>query len=284
MLPKEDTSSYTKAIDALKKRFRFVEIEKLKGLEFHRGVQGDESIEQPGMDLQKLGRKAFPAIQGKKFDRLLKGRLYQALHPRWQRILNAPRPNETFAQLFKRARMLKQHEKQFTASAACRTETANKKSKPNVPTGGSKPPSSTANQKSQKPQENVPVSAASPKLVRLCHFRHEPGHFARNCPLRSKNSKHQSPGQSTNTSTARTSSVEVKETTEQKELTEVLEFLLARCRLQKKQQMLQTAPEGNVACVEATTPQNDGPVIGPLLYCDLEVEGVPVVSMVDCGS
>ena len=29
---------------------------------------------------------------------------------------------------------------------------------------------------------------------------------------------------------------------------------------------------------------NDGPVIGPLLYCDLEVEGVPVVSMVDCGS
>ena len=285
MLPKEDKSSYTKAVDALKKRFRSVEIEELKGLEFHRRVQGDESIEQLGMDLQKLGRKAFPAIQGKEFDRLLKGRLYQALHPRWQRKLNAPRPDETFAQLFERARMLEQHEKQFTASAACRTETANKKSKPNVPTGGSKPPSSTANQKLQKPQENVPAPAVSPKLVRLCHFCHEPGHFARNCPLRSKNSKHESPGRSTNTSTARTSSVEVKETAEQKELTEEeLEFLLARCRLQKEQQMLQTAPEGNVACVEATPPQNDGPVIGPLLYCDLEVEGVPVVSMVDCGS
>ena len=285
MLPKEDKSSYTKAIDALKKRFRSVEIEELKGLEFHRRVQGDESIEQLGMDLQKLGRKAFPAIQGKEFDRLLKGRLYQALHPRWQRKLNAPRPDETFAQLFERARMLEQHEKQFTASAACRTETANKKSKPNVPTGGSKPPSSTANQKLQKPQENVPAPAVSPKLVRLCHFCHEPGHFARNCPLRSKNSKHESPGRSTNTSTAQTSSVEVKETTEQKELTEEeLEFLLARCRLQKEQQMLQAAPEGNVACVEATPPHNDGPVIGPLLYCDLEVEGVPVVSMVDCGS
>ena len=122
MLPKEDKSSYTKAIDALKKRFRSVEIEELKGLEFHRRVQGDESIEQLGMDLQKLGRKAFPAIQGKEFDRLLKGRLYQALHPRWQRNLNAPRPDETFAQLFERARMLEQHEKQFTASAACRTD------------------------------------------------------------------------------------------------------------------------------------------------------------------
>ena len=48
--------------------------------------------------------------------------------------------------------------------------------------------------------------------------------------------------------------------------------------------MLQTPPEGNVACVEATPPQHSETVIGPLLYCDLEVEGVPVVSMVDCGS
>ena len=150
MLPKEDKSSYAKAVDALKKRFRSVEIEELKGLEFHRRVQGEESIEQLGMDLQKLGRKAFPAIQGKEFDRLLKGRLYQALHPRWQRKLNAPRPDETFAQLFERARMLEQHERQFTASAACRTETPNKKTKPNVPTGASRPPSCTANQKSQK--------------------------------------------------------------------------------------------------------------------------------------
>ena len=58
MLPKEDKSSYTKVVDALKKRFRSVEIEELKGLEFHRRVQGEESIEQ---HLQKLGRKAFPA-------------------------------------------------------------------------------------------------------------------------------------------------------------------------------------------------------------------------------
>ena len=189
------------------------------------------------------------------------------------------------AQLFERARMLEQHKRQFTASAACRTETPNKKTKPNVPTGASRPLSSTANQKSQKPQENVSTPASSPKFVRLCHFCREPGHFARNCPLRSKDSKHESPGRSVNASTARTSSVEVKGTTEQKELTEEeLEFLLARCRLQKEQQMLQTAPEGNVACVEATPPQHNGSVIGPLLYCDLEVEGVPVVSMVDCGS
>ena len=72
------------------------------------------------MDLQKLARKAFPSMEGKEFDRMLKGRFYQALHPRWQWKLNVPKPDETFGQLFERARMLEQHEKQFTASAASR--------------------------------------------------------------------------------------------------------------------------------------------------------------------
>ena len=54
MLPKEDKSGYAKAVDALKKRFRSVEIEELKGMGFHRRVQGEESIEQLRMDLQKL--------------------------------------------------------------------------------------------------------------------------------------------------------------------------------------------------------------------------------------
>ena len=132
MLPKEAKSSYSRAMDALKKCFRSVKIEELKGLEFHRRVQGEESIEQLGMDLQKLGRKAFPATEGKEFDHLLKGCFYQTLHPRWQRKLNAPHPDETFTQLFERARMTEQHEKQFIASTACRTETSNKKSKPNT--------------------------------------------------------------------------------------------------------------------------------------------------------
>ena len=81
MLSKQDKSSYTKAVDAMKKRFRSVKIEELKGLEFHRRVQGGGSIELLGMNLQKLGRKAFPAIQGKEFDHLLKGHFYQAFHP-----------------------------------------------------------------------------------------------------------------------------------------------------------------------------------------------------------
>ena len=87
---------------ALKKRFRPIAIEELRGWEFHR-VQGDESVKQLGMDLQKLGHKAFPSLEGRDFDRMMKGRFFQALHTRWQRKLGAPRPEETFSHLFEHA-------------------------------------------------------------------------------------------------------------------------------------------------------------------------------------
>ena len=48
--------------------------------------------------------------------------------------------------------------------------------------------------------------------------------------------------------------------------------------------MLQSSPDGNVACVEVSPPEYNTPVVGPLFYCDMAVEGVPVVAMVDCGS
>ena len=91
----EEKSSYKKAADALRKRFRPVDIEELRGLEFHRKVQENESVEQLGLELQRLGRKAFPSTDGKDFDRLLKGRFFQALLTKWQRKLGAPKPSET---------------------------------------------------------------------------------------------------------------------------------------------------------------------------------------------
>ena len=67
---------------ALKKRFRPIAIEELRGCDFHHRVQGDESIEQLGMDIQKLGHKAFPSLEGRDFDRMLKGIFFQVLHTR----------------------------------------------------------------------------------------------------------------------------------------------------------------------------------------------------------
>ena len=86
-------------------------------MEFHHRVQGSDSIEKLGISIQQLGRRAFPSIVGKEFDRLLKGRFYQALNVKWQRKLGAPKPKETFHELYDRAHMLEQFEKQFAESA-----------------------------------------------------------------------------------------------------------------------------------------------------------------------
>ena len=185
MLPKEDKSSYTHAVASLKKRFRSVEIEELKGLEFHRRVQGEESIEKLGMDIQKLGRKAFRSTEGKKLDRLLKGHFYQALHPRWQRKLNAPRADEMFEQLFERARMLEQHEKRFSASASGRSVSHTKK--PTAPTIPSSQPA--VSQRSKKAPAVASAPAPTP-MKGFCRVCGQPGHWARHCLDRFKDTTH----------------------------------------------------------------------------------------------
>ena len=117
-----DREDYDKATTALCKRFKLVDIEELCGLEFHDRMLGKETIEELGMDLHTLGRKAFPSSHGKEFDRLLKGRFFQAIHVKWQRKLGAPKTGETFQELFDRARVLEQHEKQYTESAVLKGE------------------------------------------------------------------------------------------------------------------------------------------------------------------
>ena len=129
MLPSTKCSDVESAIRALGTRFKPRDIEELRGLEFHHKTQGDESIDQLGISIQQLGRKAFPSIVGKDFDHLLKGHFYQALLVKWQRKLGAPKPDESFHDLLARAHMLEEHEKQFQASAESRSDKVGRKTK-----------------------------------------------------------------------------------------------------------------------------------------------------------
>ena len=70
------------------------------------------------MEIQRLGHRAFPSVKGRDLDRLLKGRFFKALLPRWQCKLGAPKMEETFQELYDRARMYEQREKQYAESAA----------------------------------------------------------------------------------------------------------------------------------------------------------------------
>ena len=61
--------------------------------------------------MQLLGRKAFPSVTSKEFDRLLKGCFCQALQVKWQRKLESSKPTESFHDLVACARMIEEYEK-----------------------------------------------------------------------------------------------------------------------------------------------------------------------------
>lgn len=118
MLSETERCSYESTVAALRKRFLSLDIEELRGLEFHQLMQIKQSVEEMGICLQKLAKKAFPGSTPKEFDRLLKGRFYQALLSKWQRKLGAPKATETFDDLYARARALERHDQQFNVRAS----------------------------------------------------------------------------------------------------------------------------------------------------------------------
>ena len=69
------------------------------------------------MELQRLAKRAFPGLIGKDLDRLLCGRFFQALLPKWKRKLGTPKSGETFEDFLGRAHMLECHEKQYNTSS-----------------------------------------------------------------------------------------------------------------------------------------------------------------------
>ena len=78
MLPEEEKDSYGKLLVSLQKRFRSLDIEELRGLEFHQLMQEGRSVEELGVELQNVGRKlSLPATRR---NLTASGQFYQALH------------------------------------------------------------------------------------------------------------------------------------------------------------------------------------------------------------
>ena len=80
MIPDKEKADYDLTVKSFRQRFLLIDIEKLHGWTFYQLVHCQEkwSVEQTGMELQKLARKALPKMDAKEFDHLLKGRFYKA--------------------------------------------------------------------------------------------------------------------------------------------------------------------------------------------------------------
>ena len=114
MLP--DCERYEKVTEALRIRFKPVDIEELRGLEFHHHMQGSETIEE---SCSPWDRRPFHLSLAVSL-MAVEGTIFQALHVKWKRKLGAPKTDESFKDLYDRARILEQHEEEYAESAANR--------------------------------------------------------------------------------------------------------------------------------------------------------------------
>lgn len=190
LLPDSVKVSYSDTVGALKKRFKPVDIEELRGIEFHQMTQDKQSIEQLGLDLQRMAKRAFPSLTGKDLDRLLKGRFFQALLPKWQRKLGAPKTEESFDELYSRARITERREQQYSEAAGEKCHASPKTSKE---------PERQVSVPQRREPTNTEAANPSDGNGRMkgiqCNFCRRFGHIARYCPDRQKRNV-EAPGRS----------------------------------------------------------------------------------------
>ncbi len=297
VLPGEEKNSFKMAMESMKKRFQPVDIEELRGLQFHHKMQGEESVEQLGISLQQLGRKAFPSMTGKELDRLLKGRFFQALHVKWQRKLGVPKPDETFYALYDRARMFESREKQYSADSRVDNRGKQKGQHQNRSSekqfqGDSK--SDSGSQSVSVPRGRGAQGGAGvnrSRFRRQCYNCHGYGHYASDCtrtlreaPGRARGNPASSTNstvgaeQSSNVSVEPSSNVSIEQSSEM--TTEQLEQMLAQRRLEQENSSMSSTSSNNA--VKANSRVNGA--VGEALYINLEVDGVSVEAMVDTGA
>ena len=217
-------------------------------------------MEELEIELQRLAKRAFPAITGKDFDRLVKGRFFQALLPRWQCKLGTPKPDEGFDELFSRARTMERREQQYNEVAEERNESRQRaKNVGQAPDQPSSEESSSRGVSGEQGEDRR--SGRGPQ----CHNCHRFGHIARYCRRRGV----EAPGRLQDSESHLVTSVADMSN-------EQLEQELAKRRLDQEQQLADESVRSSINVVTGA--------VGPSYWLQVSVEGVLVPALVDTGS
>ena len=226
-------------------------------------MQTDQSVEQLGLELQKLAERAFPTITGEDFDRLLQGHFFQALLACWQRKLGAPKPDENFDEFFARVRTMEWREEQYSTAAGDRSDSKSKTKKiGKQSTRPAEEPSVPV------PDEPVPSEPRRQGQGVQCHACHRYRHIARYCKCKQKRGA-EAPGKSQESNSHVVTTVRGLSSVE-------LEEKLLKRRLAGEQDLLEACLRSNVQVVMGA--------VGPSYWLEVLIEGVAVSAMVDTRS
>ena len=283
MLSEVEKTKYESVVTALRNRFRSLDIEELRGLEFHQLMQDQQSVEELGVQLQRLGRKAFVKSGPKEFDRMLKGRFYQALLPKWQRKLGAPKTTESFDELYARARTLERHDQQFSVG---RNDSKQQRGRSKVPGKTDLVKNPEESPRRDLPHRNVSRFTGNKGCFNCGHL----GHIQRNCPdLRADSTgRFQKPNLTTRfqkpDSTARSGKVSTLSAAATCESAEELSVQQLEQLLAKKRLGIERTQLGKGTSKIDTVVSDSTDAVGPVVYLELAIEGYPVKAMVDSGA
>lgn len=249
-------------------------------------MQERQSVEELGVTLQKLALKAFPESGAKEFDRILKGRFYQALLPKWQRKLGAPKTDESFEDLYARARASERHEQQISSGRRDNLRGKSSTQEEASVRGDGLSDQRTSTVRDTSGAQRQKVASQESRSSRPGHTRTfrddrrksegcfncgDLGHHKRNCPKLSR----EAPGRS-----GCVSSLTAEKSTNQFRYysMEELERELAERKAAAEQQQLEGGGSVDIVTVSSVG------VKGPLLRVGVEIEGLPVQAVVDTGA
>ena len=209
----------------------------------------------------------------------MKGRFFQALLPKWQRKLGAPKTDESFDELFSRARTMECREQQYNDIADERKGKDKAKKADSEPNRGkgsdsrSKVPNEDSDSNSRKPISGKSAYRQGQQQHIQCRACGQYGHIARNCSQKRRQGA-ESPGRQDSGTTAKPKdSLQVHSVADYSN--KELEQELTRRKLDKEQQ-LADEPTKSVNVVTGA--------VGSAYLLDVSVGGLVVSALVDTGS
>ena len=194
-------------------------------------------------------------LKGKDFDRLMKGRFFQALLPCWQRKLGAPKPDESFDELYNRAHTTERREQQYCEAAEeCKDEQQKTRK---VEKASTQPRKEQVEKVSSCEKHETTKQGQGPQCRAYCRY----GHIARFCLDKKKIGSAEAPGKQSDSKAHLVTHVDELSDRE-------LEQELSKHRLDKERQLASECVESSVNVVTVA--------IGPSYWLKISVEGLAV--------